>query len=574
MSTSTSTSSHSGSTLSEPDIYWAATRTRTSSTVVVPTTHHNATSTVAFTPAFTPASITGAPTPTASTAASTSEVQQRLPSAAIAGVAVGTSVIVILLALLAAFLFIRRRRRKQVLYNRNLLRSSIAVCLPLGDSGGGGKYTAAATNTEKDQPRDLNHSFPMPPRGVRPTPRRSNSMPAVGRSGTGGIDQRTAPLAPLAPPSRPAPRLGTPQGSGRRGSHLPQLYVSASPSLPGARYPPPQYPPPETPTIPSRVCSLQSQTRPAVSVRRPSTRSSKSHTLVRSQSRSSVASSAGVVVGPMVTFVPGAGRHSLPDGIVPAMTLTPRTSASSLIAHHGKVIVGAASSVEPLASAPSFQDIKEEETPVYTRQSAARNSDGGVKLPKTYSPYPAPAAVQSRDGLANTPLPLEYNKARPRDNGSRSSSPLLTDRNKARASDVRSIPSPLLENNNKRSRSLGAWTNLPLPPPPPPQNDDQGDRPVLERLSWDDDPMPLGLQIRRESSASVQPVPASKLPVRSVASYGSLHEQASQTFHTISSRAGSSAALIEDAAKEEATPDNSGAKISRTLPGSWWRGTL
>lgn len=395
-------------------------------------------------------------------------------------------------------------------------------------------------------------------------------MPIVGEGvgvGMGGLDHpafRDAPSVHHMPISR------MPQGDGHRGSRAPpQVNLLPSPSLPGARYPPPQYPPPETPTVPSRVCSLQSQTRPATCVRRPSTRSSKSHTLVRSQSRSSVASSAGVG-GPMVTFIPGAGRHSLPDGIIPgpAMALIPRTSASNPIGHHGKVIVGTASNVEPLAPAPSFQDIEEECPDVYAKQSLARNSDGGVTLPRTYSPYPRPASAQSKVWSSTTPAPLENKKARPRDTTSRNTSPLPLDYNKARSINARSISPPPLE--YSKSRSIDARSTSPQQPP----SSGQEDRPVLERLSWDDDPMPLGLHIRRGSSAPVQPVPASRLPVLSVAKRTSLREQSSQTFHSICSRAGSSAALIEDAAREGETAGDDGGMFSRALPGGWWRGAL
>jgi hypothetical protein len=460
---------------------------------------------------------------TAPTSVSTStSISSPSNSSVVTGAAVGGSLGLLLLCLLIGILLCSRRRRRQqekTMRNRKPICSSICLTLPYTQGSG-----------------DLEKGF----KPCRPSPRPNSAGNNIPRDSEGSVENPSA-LPQSLEDVHPALRHCTARDS-LTIAPLPELETFGSAkrdilsSMPGQRYPPPQYPPPEVPPYPPRVYNPSSPPcKPAARERRPSTRSTRSTASnIRSRSRSSSSAS-----GPVVTFLPGAGRHSLSDGVIPAPigNQTPGNSTSSPIYHVGKVLVRMPSNSSGTETPPLFQDI-EEEGPI---ASSGNASVDGEESEETSHTKEERSPSRSTFGVAFT-------------------------------TDVPSSPSRTqLQWPSRTSSSSGFMCDYPAAPA---NTDNNG----MERLPCDD-VQPLNIRSPQErhgrrspsalSNRSTTP-DSSRLPTstRTISSSMPLRHKTSQSSRSVSSRRGSSVALIEDAAEEASIKDS---MLSGGSPGSWWR---
>jgi hypothetical protein len=238
-----------------------------------------------------------------------------------------------------------------------------------------------------------------------------------------------------------------------------------------------------------------------------------------------------------VTFLPGAGRHSLSDGVIPNQTS--RNSTSSSIYHVGKVLVQMPSNSSGTETPPPFQDI-EEEGPVASSRSASvydeEPEETKEKRPSSRSTF----GVAVTSDVLSSPSRAQVNERPGR--------------------------SEIFQSPSRTSSPSGFMCDYPEAPPNTYNNG-------MEILTCD--VLPLGARSPQErhgrSSPSIssnrsRTSDRSRLPMsaRIVSSSMSLSHKTSQSSRSVSSRTGSSAALLEDAAKEDSMSNGDS-------PSSWWR---
>jgi hypothetical protein len=570
------------------DIFWAAT-TKTysikpllvlvaspaSTTIAAITTassslSHGALSSAAVAVTRVVAISNGAPTSTSSTSSDNH-------SSTIIGAAVGGSIGLFLFCLLFGILFCARRRRrkqKKILQNRELIRSSLSTALPQPQgadlekgfeprrvssrpvSGRHAASTHCNTAQEIESAEKLSIRYKQPIEDVHPAFRSSHRDSLL----------HVAPSAISA---------STAYGSARRNAddNMP------SASMPGQRYPPPQYPPPEVPSYPSRICSminLPCKSSDAAWERKQSTRSTKSHN--RPQSRSSSSAS-----GPVVTFLPGAGRHSLSEGIIPmpAVNQTPQNSTSSSTFHNGKVLVQMPTNNSGHEAPSPFQDIEEEGPSASSRSSGIDDGQHDKTASAKENQRSCEASVAPRVASLTFGVALSsghFSNATSSASRSTLGTAITSDAHsppgRAQGSDTRrqgpNISEALQSPYSSRTPSPSAFV-YDFPAAPQNVHNDS-----VERFPYDG---ALSLSVRSlhegydRNSPSVLSTRSrtpdrSRLSIKNVSSPMALSHKTSQSSQSVSSRAGSSAALIEDASKEDTGRDR---MLNGGSPGSWWR---
>ncbi|KAF8536687.1 hypothetical protein BDD12DRAFT_933971 [Trichophaea hybrida] len=258
-----------------------------------------------------------------------------------------------------------------------------------------------------------------------------------------------------------------------------------SPSGKGKRqqYPPPKYPPPRIPSQPSKVISKYSQ-------RRLSTRSNR-------------------LEPGEICFLPGAGRHSISDGIIPTppRAQTPRSSESSSVPQSGN-LTHHHPSIETFPSPFGVEGVEEEGLEV---RSGSPSIEGLA------------ATETSATVLQLSPPAGEWTVEGERINNS--------NRSPSRA------PSPGASISEQR-------TTPPTPRTPIPTIPENG---AKEALSLSPHQQRNGTSALASNMSGAPET--SRFPIRNTSSSHSLHEQHSQTFLSISSRSGSSVALVDDEPK-------------------------
>ncbi|KAF8250602.1 hypothetical protein K440DRAFT_659243 [Wilcoxina mikolae CBS 423.85] len=394
------------------------------------------------------------------------------PAIAIAGASIAA---VLLLALLC-FLYYRRRKQHQHASGLKLTGTPLSISFP------------------KSRESDLEKCLISPPA--------SPSGKGKRMSFTGEAEQhpafrqlpRPVPLVHLVPPAEPHPGTLVLLRSSRSSNFL------SSYSLPGQRYPPLKYPPPGVPSQPSRVSSKHSQ-------RRPSTRSNR-------------------LEPGEICFLPGAGRHSISDGIIPTQprAQTPRSSESSSVSQFGKLTLHHPST-ETLPSPFGVEGIEEE----------------GLGVGSGSSSIEGLTATETSANILQLSLPA-------------GESTVEGERISNSSGSLSRTPSPGASVSEQR-------TTPPTPRTPIPTIPENG---VDEALSLSPHQQRNGTSALALNMSGVPET--SRLLIRNTSSSHSLREQHSQTFLSISSRSGSSVALVDDEPKET----SNGGSFSRRPSESWW----
>jgi hypothetical protein len=356
---------------------------------------------------------------------------------------------------------------------------------------------------------------------------------------------RPVPLVHLVPPTESHPGTLV-QLRSSLSSNLLSCYL-----LPGQRYLPPEYPPRGVPLRPSRVSSQPGKR----SQQRPSTRSNR---LERGA----------------ICFLPGAGRHSLSlDRIILTSPRAQTPGSSESVSSSGKLTLHHPST-ETLLLPFVVEGIEEEGLRVGCGSSSIDGSTTTEALASVLqSPPPTRGSTPEGERVGITIVIPRLASLRSTTGVSAKKDPCceegevdycLTDEYELKKVSTRRGAQPPISGRSPRTLSLGAFVSEQFITPPIPRTP----IPIISENGADEALAQNSCQRRNGTSTLALNLPetseTSCLPIRNMSSYHSLREQRSQTFLSISSRSGSSVALVEDEPKERSR----GSSFSRKLPGS------